>query len=249
MELDALVMGLFGAIGASKALALGAGEAGAVVAGVIGAIGGGMLRDVILSLPISFLQVGTLYAVAAGVGCAARKVIAAGQAACLYSLMSPPRMRVRSTLWVSGSCAAAGCCPLLGWARSDAGGVQAAGVVFEEDQCVEPSTEHGVEVEEVRRDDALGLGGEELPPGRAITAWCRIDARVMQDPPDRRGRDVVVEAGQLAMNPPVTPSVVLLGEPQYERLGRGSCRWAVPCIDARSSPTYEPQNCGARRAE
>lgn len=66
--LDAVVMGLFGAIGASKALALGAGEAGALVVGVVGAIGGGMLRDVILSLPLSFLQVGTLYAVAAGTG-------------------------------------------------------------------------------------------------------------------------------------------------------------------------------------
>jgi len=66
--LDAVVMGLFGAIGASKALSLGASEAGAVVAGVVGAIGGGMLRDVVLNLPISFLQVGTLYAVAAGAG-------------------------------------------------------------------------------------------------------------------------------------------------------------------------------------
>ena len=66
--LDAVVMGLFGAIGASKALSLGVGEAGALVVGVVGAIGGGMLRDVILNLPISFLQVGTLYAVAAGAG-------------------------------------------------------------------------------------------------------------------------------------------------------------------------------------
>lgn len=66
--LDAVVMGLFGAIAASKALSLGVGEAGALVLGVIGAIGGGMLRDVILSLPISILQMGTLYAVAAGTG-------------------------------------------------------------------------------------------------------------------------------------------------------------------------------------
>ncbi|WBB89940.1 TRIC cation channel family protein [Verrucosispora sp. WMMC514] len=66
--LDAVVMGLFGAIAASKALSLGVGEAGALVVGVIGAIGGGMLRDIILSLPISFLQVGTFYAVAAGTG-------------------------------------------------------------------------------------------------------------------------------------------------------------------------------------
>ena len=66
--LDAVVMGLFGAIGATKALSLGVGEVGALVVGVIGAIGGGMLRDMVLSLPVSFLQVGTLYAVAAGSG-------------------------------------------------------------------------------------------------------------------------------------------------------------------------------------
>lgn len=66
--LDAVVMGLFGAIGATKALSLGVGEVGALVVGVIGAIGGGMLRDIVLSIPVSFLQVGTLYAIAAGSG-------------------------------------------------------------------------------------------------------------------------------------------------------------------------------------
>jgi uncharacterized membrane protein YeiH len=75
--LDAVVMGLFGAIGASKALSLGVGEAGALVVGIIGAIGGGMLRDVILNLPISFLQVGALYAVAAGAGAGALILFAA----------------------------------------------------------------------------------------------------------------------------------------------------------------------------
>jgi hypothetical protein len=57
--------------------------------------------------------------------------------------------------------------------------------VFEEHQCVEPSTKHGVDVEEVRRDDGLGLGGEELPPGRTGAAGRRVDARVVQDLPDR----------------------------------------------------------------
>ncbi|WP_127795018.1 trimeric intracellular cation channel family protein [Agromyces sp. LHK192] len=66
--LDAVVMGLFGAIGATKALSLGVGEVGALVVGVVGAIGGGMLRDIVLSIPVSFLRVGTLYAVAAGSG-------------------------------------------------------------------------------------------------------------------------------------------------------------------------------------
>lgn len=66
--LDAVVMGLFGAIAASKALSLGVGVAGALVVGVVGAIGGGVLRDVMLNRPISILHVGTLYAVAAAVG-------------------------------------------------------------------------------------------------------------------------------------------------------------------------------------
>lgn len=66
--LDAVVMGLFGAIAASKALSLGVGSVGALVVGVIGAIGGGLLRDVIVARPLSVLQVGTLYAVAAGAG-------------------------------------------------------------------------------------------------------------------------------------------------------------------------------------
>lgn len=66
--LDAVVMGLFGVIAASKALSLGAGSVGALVVGVIGAIGGGVLRDLILNRPITILHVGTLYAVAAGTG-------------------------------------------------------------------------------------------------------------------------------------------------------------------------------------
>lgn len=68
--LDAVVMGLFGAIAASKALSLGVGSVGALVVGVIGGIGGGLLRDVILGRPISVLQVGTLNAVAVGSGVA-----------------------------------------------------------------------------------------------------------------------------------------------------------------------------------
>ena len=66
--LDAVVMGIFGAIGASKALSLGVGVVGALVVGVIAAIGGGVLRDLILNRPVTILHVGTLYAVAAGAG-------------------------------------------------------------------------------------------------------------------------------------------------------------------------------------
>jgi uncharacterized membrane protein YeiH len=41
---------------------------GVVVIGLAVSLGGSLLRDVILSLPVSVLQIGTLYAVAAGAG-------------------------------------------------------------------------------------------------------------------------------------------------------------------------------------
>ncbi|RWZ68175.1 hypothetical protein ELQ92_02765 [Labedella populi] len=66
--LDAVVIGLFGAIGTSKALVLGVPTVGAIFIGVIAAVGGSVVRDVSLGLPVAFLQVGSLYAVAAGAG-------------------------------------------------------------------------------------------------------------------------------------------------------------------------------------
>jgi uncharacterized membrane protein YeiH len=68
--LDALTIGLFGAIGTSKALELGLPEVPAVFVGVIAAVGGSVLRDLLLNLPIALMHVGSLYAVAAGVGTA-----------------------------------------------------------------------------------------------------------------------------------------------------------------------------------
>ncbi|GAA1674470.1 TRIC cation channel family protein [Microbacterium lacus] len=67
--LDAVVIGLFGAFGTSKALALGLPLVPAVFVGVCSAVGGGILRDVFMGLPVAIMHVGSLYAVAAGVGC------------------------------------------------------------------------------------------------------------------------------------------------------------------------------------
>lgn len=66
--LDALTIGLFGAIGTTKALALGLPEVPAIFVGVVSAVGGSVLRDLLLGLPIALMHVGSLYAVAAGVG-------------------------------------------------------------------------------------------------------------------------------------------------------------------------------------
>ncbi|MGN8025614.1 trimeric intracellular cation channel family protein [Microbacterium sp. 22242] len=68
--LDAVVIGMFGAFGTSKAIAFGLPEVPAVFIGVCSAAGGGILRDVLMGLPVSIMHVGSLYAVAAGAGCA-----------------------------------------------------------------------------------------------------------------------------------------------------------------------------------
>ncbi len=75
--LDAVVIGLFGAFGTSKALALGVPVVPAVFIGVFAAVGGSVLRDVIMGLPVAVMHVGSLYAVAAGVGCAVLAVASA----------------------------------------------------------------------------------------------------------------------------------------------------------------------------
>lgn len=69
VALDALVIGLFGAFGTAKALAIGLPEIPAVFVGVCAAVGGGILRDVFMGLPVAIMHVGSLYAVAAGAGC------------------------------------------------------------------------------------------------------------------------------------------------------------------------------------
>lgn len=68
--LDAVVIGMFGAFGTSKAIVLGLPVVPAVFVGVVAAVGGGVLRDVIMGLPVAVMHVGSLYAVAAASGSA-----------------------------------------------------------------------------------------------------------------------------------------------------------------------------------
>ncbi|GAB3601956.1 trimeric intracellular cation channel family protein [Microbacterium aureliae] len=73
--LDALVIGMFGAFGTSKALGLGLPPVPAVLVGVCAAAGGSILRDIMMGLPVAIMHVGSLYAVAAGAGCAFLAVV------------------------------------------------------------------------------------------------------------------------------------------------------------------------------
>lgn len=66
--LDALTIGLFGAIGTTSALAVGVPSVPAVFVGALSAVGGSVIRDLLLALPIAIMQVGSLYAIAAVAG-------------------------------------------------------------------------------------------------------------------------------------------------------------------------------------
>ena len=66
--LDAISIGMFGAIGATKALAFGMPFVPALFIGTVSAVGGGVLRDLMLNIPIALMHVGSLYAVASLVG-------------------------------------------------------------------------------------------------------------------------------------------------------------------------------------
>jgi uncharacterized membrane protein YeiH len=66
--LDALTIGLYCAIGTTKALSYGVPPVPAVFVGVLAAVGGSILRDMLLNLPIALMHVGSLYAIAAVVG-------------------------------------------------------------------------------------------------------------------------------------------------------------------------------------
>lgn len=62
--LDALSIGMFGAIGATKALSLGLPVLPSLFIGTVSAVGGGVLRDMMLNIPIALMHVGSFYAVA-----------------------------------------------------------------------------------------------------------------------------------------------------------------------------------------
>lgn len=69
--LDALTVGLFAAIGTSKALMMGLPIVPALFIGMVSAVGGGVIRDMLLNIPVGVMHVGSLYAVAALAGSSA----------------------------------------------------------------------------------------------------------------------------------------------------------------------------------
>jgi hypothetical protein len=68
-----------------------------------------------------------------------------------------------------------------------------------------------VNAEEVAGQDRLGLGAQELCPGRPGPSRRGVDAVGPEDLPYGRRRDLDSQASQLAVDPAVSPAGVLPG--------------------------------------
>src|SRR3954447_13941662 len=90
----------------------------------------------------------------------------------------------------------------------DAQNVQVAVADLEGNQHVDPpQRERAVDVEEVDREHAGGLGAQELPPaGIGMTQRRWWDPAALEDPPDHRRADAVAELEQLALQPHIAPA-------------------------------------------
>ena len=96
--------------------------------------------------------------------------------------------------------------PLPRRVGGDPGQVHPAGAVLDEEQHIEAAKQHGIDVEEIRRQDRPGLGPQERPPGLADSPGRGVDARVFENLPHRRRRDLGPQPSQLTVDAPVTPA-------------------------------------------
>ncbi|MDZ5493642.1 hypothetical protein U2F25_29990 [Micromonospora sp. 4G53] len=69
-----------------------------------------------------------------------------------------------------------------------------AGGDLDEEQHVDPLEHHRVDGEEVAGQDRVGLGGQELPPGRSGPSGCRVDPGLVEDSTNL-GRSALVQIG------------------------------------------------------
>jgi hypothetical protein len=131
--------------------------------------------------------------------------------------------------------------------------VDAAGGVFDDEECVEPVQGDRVEVEQVAGQDAVGLGVEELRPGRPGPARCGVDARGVEDGPYGGGADDVAESGEFAVDAPVAPSRILGGQAHDQGTdtsgNRGSARRGARGGPAAADEVAVPAQDGGWRDE
>ena len=117
----------------------------------------------------------------------------------------------------------------------DRGKVHLPGAVLDEEQHGQAAQEHGASVEEAGRHDGRGLGLQECPPGLPGPPGRGAAAGVFSGSATPRRRNLVAQAGQLAVDAPVSPARVIAGHRQHQR-PYGPSRPGPPGSAAREGP-------------
>lgn len=114
--------------------------------------------------------------------------------------------------------------PGTGGVGGDAGVEHLAGRYVDEEQDVVAAQSGGVDGEEVSCDSSLGV--QELAPGHRRARGCRIDVVVIENGPDRRGRDGVAEADEFAVDASMSQGRIVLGQAHHQAADLGRGRWS-----------------------
>src|ERR671918_820245 len=91
-----------------------------------------------------------------------------------------------------------------------------AGGDLDEQEHIETTKEDFIDGYEVAGDDALGLGGKELLPRGSRPSGGGVDPLALEDGPHRGRSDFDAKLFELALDAPVAPGLVLLGETDDE---------------------------------
>jgi hypothetical protein len=126
--------------------------------------------------------------------------------------------------------------PWSGRVRGDPTEMHPPGGDLDEEQHMETPEGRGVHTREVGRDDAFGLGADELRPGRSRPSWGRVDPSRSQNGPDRRRCDPIADATQFAMDASVPPGRDLGCETKREPADHRECWWSAPPGARRVGP-------------
>src|SRR5665647_1979322 len=136
------------------------------------------------------------------------------------------------------------------WAVRVGGGsedMHDAALHFDDEQHVVAPQKDRVDVEEVRGNNALGLGGEELGPRWALSPGCRWETVAAQHGRDARLRHADAELLQLADDAEITPPGILpsqAADQLHGLFGKTRTTWSAvrvgpALLDQRAVPAQD----------
>ena len=112
------------------------------------------------------------------------------------------------------------CDPSSGGVGGGAQHTDSPGGVLDDDQDVLALSGQCDGLDEVARQQRVGLAAQESGPGGGRAFGCRVDALVLEDLPDGRGRDLDAQDGQFAGDSAITTTRVLTNQAQYQPVAR-----------------------------